>query len=94
MTKKRFIKLLMSTRVQKSEARLIAARYNSRKMPYSQAFSDYLVKEKLIKSFSKLGAAAVKFGENLEKITESFDKFARACKSSMEGVCEKTTLHR
>lgn len=82
MTKKRFIKLLMSTGVQKTEARKIASSYNSRKIPYSEAFSDYLIKEKLVKSFSKLGKAAVKFGEDLNKLTESFKKFAEVVKNA------------
>lgn len=86
MKQKRFIKLLMSQGKQISQARKIALRYNSRKIPYSEAFSDYLVKEKLIKAFSRVGVAAVNLSKNLEKLTESFNKFAKAVKSSTEGI--------
>ena len=38
MTKKRFIKLLMSQGIQRNSARAIAKSYNDRKIPYKKAY--------------------------------------------------------
>ena len=41
MTKKRFIKLLMSQGIQRNSARAIAKSYNDRKIPYKIAYRPY-----------------------------------------------------
>ncbi len=55
MSKKRFIKLLMSKGIQRNEAQKIAARYNSCNIPYEKAYSDFLLKNGVAFAFKRLG---------------------------------------
>jgi hypothetical protein len=72
MTKKRFIKLLMSHGEQISQARKIALYYNSRKIPYATAYPSY----RLENSFKKLGEASKRMSVSLNNLTKAINKFA------------------
>lgn len=72
MTRKRFIKLLMSHGETPKSARTIAFLYNSRKIPYKKAYSDYLLKTSFKRAMSRMASSAV-------KVTKSFPKLAAAC---------------
>ena len=74
MTKKRFIKLLMSHGEQPHKARAIAFIYNSYKTPYKKAYSDYLLQVGTKRSFAKLSASCAKLGEGLIKCAQSLKK--------------------
>lgn len=63
MTKKRFIKLLMSHGESIHRARAIAFLYNSNNIPYKKAYNEYLIKYKLKNAFSQLGKAIARVGE-------------------------------
>ena len=76
MTKKRFIKLLMSHGEPIHTARAIAFLYNSRNISYKEAYSDYLTKIVLTKAFSKLSQVAKTLGDNVKNVAQSFKKLA------------------
>ena len=80
MTRKRFIKLLMSHGEQIHRAKAIAFLYNSRGIPYKKAYSDYLIKIGINKAFSRMAKAAAKAGESIKTITISLGKFAEVMK--------------
>lgn len=71
MTKKRFIKLLMSKGEQRNEAQKIAARFNARKYDYQTAYSDYFIKTQILAAFSKLGRAASEATIKLKELGET-----------------------
>ena len=74
MTKKRFIKLLMSHGEQIHTARTIAVLYNSHGIPYKKAYSDYLTKIRINKAFSRLAKATVQVGKSIQALTLSLGK--------------------
>ena len=80
MTKKRFIKLLMSHGEQIHRARAIAFLYNSRNIPYKKAYSDYLIKVRTRRAFSQLAKAVAKVGESIRAMTVSLEKLTEAMK--------------
>lgn len=69
MTKKRFIKLLMSKGIQRNEAQKIAARYNLRNIPYEKAYSDFLLKNGVSLAFKRLGQQAENLNAALRNIS-------------------------
>lgn len=73
MTRKRFIKLLMSNGEQRNKAQAIAMLYNVSKISYKRAYSDYLLKSGVKKSFVRLGEACRKASESLCGLVRSFD---------------------
>ena len=81
MTKKRFIKLLMCKGEQIRQARTIALRYNTRGVPYKEAYTDYLLKTSIPRVLSKFGQAAKVLGDNIAKITQSLKKFTEVIKN-------------
>lgn len=78
MTRKRFIKLLMSHGEQKHKARAIAFLYHSCGTPYREAYSDYLIKIGINKAFSRLAKAAAELGTSIQKISISLLKLKEA----------------
>ena len=80
MTKKRFIKLLMSHGEQINRARAIAFLYNARGIPYKEAYRDYLFRTSFIRSMSKLGEACARLGTNIASAAQSLGKLANALK--------------
>lgn len=80
MTKKRFIKLLMSNGEQPRRARAIASLYNDLSIPYKKAYSDYLIQSGIARAFSRMGEAAQKAGESLRSMTIQLRKLAEAMK--------------
>lgn len=82
MSKKRFIKLLMSHGEQIHRARAIAFLYNARNMPYKEAYSDYLVKIRMRPVFAQLVEAANKAGESIKAMAISLKKFTEVMKNA------------
>ena len=83
MSKKRFIKLLMSKGIQRNEAQEIAARYNSRNIPYEKAYTDFLLKNGVIFAFKSLGQHFAKFNTALKN-------FSCAVKQALSQINERT----
>ncbi len=80
MTRKRFIKLLMSHGETLHSAKTIAYLYRSRDMSYKNAYSDYLSKTSIKRSFERLSKAAVKCGKALTSVVTAFNKLAFSMK--------------
>ncbi|MBO5969007.1 MAG: hypothetical protein J6S14_10985 [Clostridia bacterium] len=78
MTRKRFIKLLMSHGETPRSARAIAFLYNVSGTPYKKAYSDYCVKTSMQRAFASLGKAALKCGESISKVAQSLKKLTEA----------------
>lgn len=74
MTRKRFIKLLMSHGETMRRARAIAFIYNSYKTPYKKAYSDYLLQVGVNRSFAKLSASCAELGEGLIRCAQLLKK--------------------
>lgn len=75
MTRKRFIKLLMSHGKQRNEAQAMAFYYNLRNTPYAKAYSDFLTKHSLSLAFRRFGECANKAGISLSLLNRSFNNF-------------------
>lgn len=75
MTKKRFVKLLMSQGVQRNEAHEIAGRYNARSYAYADAFRDFVLKTSITKSFERLGGAMRKATIKIKYLAAAFEEF-------------------
>ena len=69
MSKKRFIKLLMSQGIQRNSARKIAKKYNDRKIPYKIAYVFPYGLGKATKTLAKAISIAIK---NVSAILETF----------------------
>lgn len=65
MTRKRFIKLLMSRGEQKRTAQATAYLYNARKVPYAKAYSDYRIRVQITKAFRRLGEVVARAGQSI-----------------------------
>lgn len=77
MTKKRFIKLLMSTGVQRNKARQMALSYNSQNIPYANAL-DFYVSTTVSGVFRALGEALEGVTIAMSKVVQSFKNFTEA----------------
>ena len=75
MTKKRFIKLLMSHGKQPREARMIALRYNARGMSYKKAYNFYYAETSLMRAILKIGKVSIKLGDSITNAAQSLKKF-------------------
>ena len=88
MTRDRFIKLLMARGVEIRRARYIASKYNAWNVPYSEAYSDYLARQKVPamvrQAFYRLGEAAEKLGNSFQTLQTAFEKFNRNLQRSQE----------
>lgn len=60
MTRKRFIKLLMSNSVERNIAQKIAADYNVRNIPYENAIKRWRLEFSMTAAFAKLSNSAIK----------------------------------
>ena len=80
MTRKRFIKLLMSHGETLHSARAIAFMYNATNTPYKKAYSDYLTKTKLTRLSRKLSLAFQGFSSNLQSAVQAFNRLAFSMK--------------
>lgn len=76
MTRKRFIKLLMSRGLQRNEAQKKAQQYKSKNVSYSEAYMHFCVAV----SFANLAKGFNNFGECIRKATAGLAKFAEALK--------------
>lgn len=72
MTKKRFIKLVMSQGVQRNEANEIAESYNSRGFSYVSAYRNFIIKTSLRESFEILGEVVGNAAEKLSRLICAF----------------------
>ena len=78
MSRKRFIKLLMSCDKQRNEAQTIAKLYNARGLSYKNAYTDFLLLHGFEISFKKLSKSVNAFGENFKKAAAQAQKLAAA----------------
>lgn len=76
MTRKRFIKLLMSHGETPKSARAIALLYNASKTPYKEAYSDYLLRTRVKKVMCVLGRVAVALGDTFRIFADNCKKLA------------------
>lgn len=67
MTRKRFIKLLMSKGIQRNAAQEIAARYNSRNIPYAKAYKIFLISDSAKKGVAALAGWFKNFATERKK---------------------------
>lgn len=80
MTRKRFIKLLMSHGETLHSARAIAFLCNVKNMPYKKAYSDYLIKTRLTRLSRNLSLAFQGFSSNLQSVVQAFNRLAFSMK--------------
>lgn len=84
MTRKRFIKLLMSHGISRNEAVKIAADYNSRNIPYKTAY----VKEVARKTKPRILIDTEKFAKAVTAANVALKEFSSAVKRAFgRGVC-------
>lgn len=74
MTRKRFIKLLMSKGEPRNRARVIAFLYNVSGTPYKKAYSDYLLKTSLTRAAKAATRAFALFGCEIRAVTQAFKR--------------------
>ena len=75
MSRKRFIKLLMSKGESLHSARAIAFLYNSSKKPYKKAYQEYLLRHSTQKAFESFSRSMRSFGDSIAVVSENFYKF-------------------
>lgn len=85
MTRKRFIKLLMSHGETLYSARTIAFMYNATNTPYKEAYLDYLTKTKLKRLARKLSLAFEGLGSNIQSVVQAFNRLAFSMKEMSVG---------
>lgn len=78
MTRKRFIKLLMSHGEQIHRAQAIAFLYNSRGIPYREAYADYYVKTSLTLALRSVSNSIVSVSNSFREMVSAFNEFAKA----------------
>lgn len=71
MTRKRFIKLVMSKGKQRNEANKIAQSYNAKKIPYSRAYISFQVAN----NFAEISKAAQKIPTVFKELAKSIGRF-------------------
>ena len=76
MTRKRFIKLLMSQGVSRNNAVTIAYCWNLRGVPYERAYRNFLLNHSVKKAFSRLGEAICKVGVSQKELSKSLLKLS------------------
>ncbi len=77
MTRKRFVKQLMSVGMQRNEANAVAFSYNLKGVPYQKALAHETFKYNL----RNIGKALVDFAQSLKQATESFKAMAEVLKN-------------
>lgn len=77
MTRKRFVKQLMSVGMQRNEANAIAFCCNLKGVPYQKA----LTHEKVKYNFRKIGGSIVGLAQEFEQAKESFKAMAEVLKN-------------
>jgi hypothetical protein len=80
MTRKRFIKLLMSQGESRNSAIAIAFLYNATNTPYKKAYLDYLIKTRLLRSSIDLSLAFQRCGSSLQSVAQAFNRLAFSMK--------------
>ena len=82
MTRKRFIKLLMSHGKQRNEVEVIAHLYNIWGTPYSKAYRDFLLKHSFDIACKRLEDSFANATENIRKLCASFAALSLNLKES------------
>ena len=85
MTRKRFVKLLMSHGETPKSARTIALLYQSNKMPYKKAYSDYLFKTSFKRAMSRMAMSAAEATKSIKKVAEACKKMATSLRGVFNG---------
>lgn len=85
MTKKRFIKLLMSRGKSRNEAVEIASNYNSLNYSYKSAYTDYLLKYSMSDALHILTYQFSKLGMSVAQASKAFSKLATAVAVANKG---------
>lgn len=80
MTRKRFIKLLMSHGETLYSARAIAFMYNVNNVPYKEAYSEYLLKTSFKRMARKVSLAFRGLGSNIQSVVQAFNRLAFSMK--------------
>lgn len=80
MTRKRFIKLLMSHGETLYSARAIAFMCNASNVPYKEAYSEYLLKTSFKRMSRNLSLTLQGLGSSLQFVTEAFNRLAFSMK--------------
>lgn len=81
MTRKRFIKLVMSKGKQRNEANRIANLYNARNIPYHNAYISFQISH----GFNGLAKTVAKTSSHLRILAETFARIkADFCKGGVE----------
>ena len=78
MTRKRFVKLLMSKGYSRNEAQQKAVHFNSRHIPYKRAYSLYRFKgftKNIIEAMSKIATASVVATTSLKEFAERYKEY-------------------
>jgi hypothetical protein len=78
MTRKRFVKLLMSHGITRNDANEIAYSYNARNILYEQAYRTFLLTHSIKLNFKKLGDAFYMASVPIRQATVSFEKLKEA----------------
>lgn len=74
MTRKRFVKLLMSQGITRNEAQTFANRYIAQKLSYAQAYRNFLLKQSVIFNFRLLGETFQATTDSFRTLTNAFEK--------------------
>lgn len=77
MTRKRFIKLLMSHGESKRQAQAIAYLYNLRGKSYKSAYADYVLKRSIRLAGECLAEAFAKFGLAIKDLMPAVERLKR-----------------
>ena len=75
MTRKRFVKLLMSYGEKPRDARAIAFKYNACGVPYKEAYRDYRFRH-VSRSFVRFGISCKKLCCELTRAAQAVKKFS------------------
>lgn len=78
MTRKRFIKLLMSRGEPRNRARAIAFLVNANGKPYKKAYATYLLKTSFARATTTLAKTLYDFGNSVAECSQSIKKLAEA----------------
>ncbi len=80
MTRKRFVKLLMSHGITRNEAHKTANRYNARNFSYKRAYRNFLLVHGFKQGFKKVSEAFKIASSSIRQASASFDELMEAYK--------------
>ncbi len=86
MTRKRFIKLVMSHGVSRNKAQEMARAFNSKNLPYEKAYRCFMLTYGVRKGFRELSMATSNFAARVRKTMAAFVRLSEAIKAANEEV--------